>query len=66
MDEGSYDKWAKAPQCSWSPIPPADLRRELLKDLNTNVEFISFTNVEPLAALLNLTTSCYLNGIFVS
>ncbi|CAM8893414.1 unnamed protein product [Rhodiola kirilowii] len=41
-DEGSSYKWAKAPQCTWSPIPPSDLRGQLFEDLNTNAGFISF------------------------
>ncbi|XVF38518.1 hypothetical protein REPUB_Repub20aG0108900 [Reevesia pubescens] len=42
MDVGSSEKWAKAPPCSWSPIPPAELRGEPLEDLSTNGGFVSF------------------------
>ncbi|BBG92551.1 actin-related protein C2B [Prunus dulcis] len=31
VDVGSSEKWAKAPPCCWSPIPPPELRGELLK-----------------------------------
>uniref|UniRef100_A0A7N0V830 Arp2/3 complex 34 kDa subunit n=3 Tax=Kalanchoe fedtschenkoi TaxID=63787 RepID=A0A7N0V830_KALFE len=42
VDEGSSDKWSKAPQGSWSPIPPPELRGELLEDLKTNGGFLTF------------------------
>ncbi|XP_022760334.1 actin-related protein 2/3 complex subunit 2B isoform X2 [Durio zibethinus] len=42
MDVGSSEKWAKAPPCNWSPIPPAELRGEPLEDLSTNGGFVSF------------------------
>uniref|UniRef100_A0A0D3C3W9 Arp2/3 complex 34 kDa subunit n=1 Tax=Brassica oleracea var. oleracea TaxID=109376 RepID=A0A0D3C3W9_BRAOL len=32
----------KAPQCSWSPVPPFQLRREPVQDLTTNSGFVSF------------------------
>ncbi|KAK9140336.1 hypothetical protein Scep_010017 [Stephania cephalantha] len=32
----------KAPPCSWSPIPPAELKGESFKDLSTNGGFVSF------------------------
>ncbi|XP_024030087.1 actin-related protein 2/3 complex subunit 2B [Morus notabilis] len=41
-DVGSSEKWAKAPPCSWSPIPPPELRGELFEDLSTNGGFVSF------------------------
>ncbi|PKI54833.1 hypothetical protein CRG98_024784 [Punica granatum] len=42
MDVGSSEAWAKAPPCTWSPIPPAELRGEPLEDLSTNCGFVSF------------------------
>ncbi|XP_011029758.1 PREDICTED: actin-related protein 2/3 complex subunit 2B-like isoform X2 [Populus euphratica] len=42
MDLGSSEKWAKAPPCTWSPIPPPELRGEPLEDLSTNGGFVSF------------------------
>ncbi|XP_048235383.1 actin-related protein 2/3 complex subunit 2B isoform X4 [Ricinus communis] len=42
MDVGSSEKWAKAPPCTWSPIPPPELRGETLEDLSTNGGFVSF------------------------
>lgn len=42
MDVGSSEKWAKAPPCSWSPIPAPELRGEPFDDLNTNGGFVSF------------------------
>uniref|UniRef100_A0A1D1Z0N6 Arp2/3 complex 34 kDa subunit n=1 Tax=Anthurium amnicola TaxID=1678845 RepID=A0A1D1Z0N6_9ARAE len=33
---------AKAPTCTWSPIPPAELRGESLQSLSTNGGFVSF------------------------
>ncbi|KAK4794876.1 hypothetical protein SAY86_012870 [Trapa natans] len=42
MDVGSREGWAKAPPCTWSPIPPPELRGELLEDLSTNCGFVSF------------------------
>ncbi|PON94825.1 Actin-related protein 2/3 complex subunit [Trema orientale] len=42
MDIGSSEKWAKAPPCSWSPIPPPELRGETFDDLSTNGGFVSF------------------------
>ncbi|XP_034926169.1 actin-related protein 2/3 complex subunit 2B isoform X2 [Populus alba] len=42
MDVGSSEKWAKAPPCTWSPIPPPELRGEPLEDLSTNGGFVSF------------------------
>ncbi|XP_031391254.1 actin-related protein 2/3 complex subunit 2B-like [Punica granatum] len=42
MDVGSSEEWAKAPPCTWSPIPPAELRGEPLEDLSTNCGFVSF------------------------
>ncbi|KAJ7979810.1 Arp2/3 complex 34 kDa subunit [Quillaja saponaria] len=42
MDVGSLDKWAKAPPCTWAPIPPPELRGEPFEDLNTNGGFVSF------------------------
>ncbi|CAL0328423.1 unnamed protein product [Lupinus luteus] len=42
MDVGSSDKWAKAPSCNWSAIPPPELRGETLEDLSTNGGFVTF------------------------
>ncbi|XP_028774657.1 actin-related protein 2/3 complex subunit 2B-like, partial [Neltuma alba] len=42
MDVGNSDKWAKAPRCSWSAIPPPELRGEAFEDLSTNGGFVSF------------------------
>ncbi|XP_024192423.1 actin-related protein 2/3 complex subunit 2B isoform X2 [Rosa chinensis] len=42
MDVGSSEKWAKAPPCCWSPIPPPGLRGELFEDLSTTGGFVSF------------------------
>ncbi|EOY06156.1 Actin-related protein 2/3 complex subunit 2 [Theobroma cacao] len=42
MDVGSSEKWAKVPPCSWSPIPPPELRGEPFEDLSTNGGFVSF------------------------
>lgn len=42
MDIGNSEPFAKAPPCTWSPIPPAELRGELIEDLSTNGGFVSF------------------------
>ncbi|KAJ0034558.1 hypothetical protein Pint_25140 [Pistacia integerrima] len=42
MDVGSSEKWAKAPPCCWSPIPPPELRGETIEDLSTNGGFVTF------------------------
>ncbi|XP_044484307.1 actin-related protein 2/3 complex subunit 2B isoform X2 [Mangifera indica] len=42
MDMGSSEKWAKAPSCCWSPIPPPELRGEPIEDLSTNGGFVTF------------------------
>lgn len=42
MDVGSSQEWAKVPPCSWSPIPPPELRGEPFEDLSTNGGFVSF------------------------
>ncbi|XP_050239260.1 actin-related protein 2/3 complex subunit 2B [Quercus robur] len=42
MDVGSSKEWAKAPPCTWSPIPPPELRGELIEDLSTNGGFVTF------------------------
>ncbi|XP_047168281.1 actin-related protein 2/3 complex subunit 2B isoform X2 [Vigna umbellata] len=39
---GSSDKWAKVPPCSWSAIPPPELRGEAFEDLSTNGGFFTF------------------------
>lgn len=42
MDVGISKEWAKVPPCTWSPIPPPELRGETLEDLSTNGGFVSF------------------------
>ncbi|GAB2294338.1 hypothetical protein Dimus_028548 [Dionaea muscipula] len=42
VDVGSSEAMAKAPPCTWSPIPPPELRGELIEDLSTNGGFVSF------------------------
>ncbi|KAK2985210.1 hypothetical protein RJ640_010499, partial [Escallonia rubra] len=42
MDVGSSTALAKVPPCHWSPIPPPELRGELIEDLSTNGGFVSF------------------------
>ncbi|KAG9445772.1 hypothetical protein H6P81_011900 [Aristolochia fimbriata] len=63
MDVGSSTTWAKAPFCSWSPIPPPELRGEPFHDLSTNAGFVSFEilswHVE--GAKLDKTVWCLLN-----
>ncbi|KAI3983611.1 hypothetical protein MKX01_000623 [Papaver californicum] len=39
---GNSKSCAKAPPCTWSPIPPAELRGEYFEDLTTNGGFMSF------------------------
>ncbi|KAL8491086.1 hypothetical protein ACS0TY_022928 [Phlomoides rotata] len=42
MDVGSSEACKRAPHCIWSPIPPPELRGELIEDLSTNGGFVSF------------------------
>ncbi|XP_042477183.1 actin-related protein 2/3 complex subunit 2B [Macadamia integrifolia] len=42
MDVGCSAEWVKAPPCTWSPIPPPELRGETFEDLSTNGGFVSF------------------------
>ncbi|XP_010509896.1 PREDICTED: actin-related protein 2/3 complex subunit 2B-like [Camelina sativa] len=42
VEVGSQKEMVKAPQCSWSPIPPLQLRGEPVQDLTTNSGFVSF------------------------
>jgi hypothetical protein len=42
VDVGNSDKWIKTPPCTWSAIPPPELRGEAFEDLNTNGGFVSF------------------------
>ncbi|CAK9139537.1 unnamed protein product [Ilex paraguariensis] len=42
MDAGNSQECAKAPPCTWSPIPPPELRGEAIEDLSTNGGFVSF------------------------
>lgn len=41
-DVGNTKAWAKAPPCTWSPIPPPELRGETFEDLSTNGGFVAF------------------------
>ncbi|GER46257.1 actin-related protein 2/3 complex subunit [Striga asiatica] len=41
-DIGSSEAYPKAPHCTWSPIPPLELRGEPIEDLSTNCGFVSF------------------------
>ena len=36
------NSFARAPKCSWSPIPPPELRGENVQHLTTNGGFVSF------------------------
>ena len=36
------NSFARAPKCSWSPIPPPELRGEKVHHLTTNGGFVSF------------------------
>ncbi|GAB2237523.1 hypothetical protein Droror1_Dr00015425 [Drosera rotundifolia] len=42
VDVGSSAALAKAPPCTWSPIPPPELRGQPAEDLSTNGGFVSF------------------------
>ncbi|KAL4190518.1 hypothetical protein AMTRI_Chr07g76110 [Amborella trichopoda] len=42
MDLRCSSSWDKAPTCTWSPIPPIELRGEPLHELSTNGGFVSF------------------------
>lgn len=42
MDVGYSSACAKVPRCTWSPIPPQELRGELFHHLTTNGGFVSF------------------------
>ncbi|KAJ4955218.1 hypothetical protein NE237_012001 [Protea cynaroides] len=42
MEVGCSEEWVKAPPCTWSPIPPPELRGENFEDLSTNGGFVSF------------------------
>ncbi|KAL2921259.1 Actin-related protein 2/3 complex subunit 2B [Bienertia sinuspersici] len=42
MDIGNSEAFAKAPPCTWSPIPPPELRGEPIEELSTNGGFVSF------------------------
>ncbi|KAF8092551.1 hypothetical protein N665_0411s0011 [Sinapis alba] len=42
VEVGSQTEMGKAPQCSWSPVPPFQLRGEPVHDLTTNAGFVSF------------------------
>ncbi|KAH0886727.1 hypothetical protein HID58_062823, partial [Brassica napus] len=41
VEVGSQNEMGKAPQCSWSPVPPFQLRREPVQDLTTNSDITS-------------------------
>ncbi|KAL8139604.1 hypothetical protein V2J09_005625 [Rumex salicifolius] len=40
IDVGNSEEWAKVPRCSWSPIPPPELRGESIEDLSTNGDIL--------------------------
>ncbi|XP_019180327.1 PREDICTED: actin-related protein 2/3 complex subunit 2B [Ipomoea nil] len=42
MDAANTKACAKAPHCTWSAIPPPELRGEAIEDLSTNGGFVSF------------------------
>nr|GME15894.1 actin-related protein 2/3 complex subunit 2B [Ipomoea batatas] len=42
MDAANTQACAKAPHCTWSAIPPPELRGEAIEDLSTNGGFVSF------------------------
>ncbi|KAF2934911.1 actin-related protein 2/3 complex subunit 2B isoform X1 [Oryza sativa Japonica Group] len=42
QDLGSTSSFSRAPRCSWSPIPPPELRGEYVHHLTTNGGFVSF------------------------
>lgn len=42
MDAECSGNWKEAPPCTWSPIPPPELRGEPLNELSTNAGFVSF------------------------
>ncbi|WZY90297.1 hypothetical protein YC2023_047032 [Brassica napus] len=42
VEVGSQKEKGKAPQYSWSPVPPFQLRGEPVQDLTTNSGFVSF------------------------
>ncbi|CAO2832198.1 unnamed protein product [Amaranthus hypochondriacus] len=42
MDIGNSEAFSKAPQCTWTAIPPPELRGSLIEDLSTNGGFVSF------------------------
>ncbi|XP_018480997.1 actin-related protein 2/3 complex subunit 2B isoform X2 [Raphanus sativus] len=42
VEVGNQKEMGKAPQCSWSPVPPYQLRGEPVQDLTINSGFVSF------------------------
>ncbi|KAL5716720.1 hypothetical protein ACHQM5_009848 [Ranunculus cassubicifolius] len=42
VEVGFSRKFAKAPPCTWSAVPPPELRGQLFDDLSTNGGFVSF------------------------
>ncbi|XP_042378029.1 actin-related protein 2/3 complex subunit 2B-like [Zingiber officinale] len=42
VDVSNSAEFSKAPRCTWSPIPPPELRRESFQNLTTNGGFVSF------------------------
>ncbi|KAL1206163.1 Actin-related protein 2/3 complex subunit 2B [Cardamine amara subsp. amara] len=42
VEVGNLKEMGNVPQCSWSPIPPPQLRGEPIQDLTTNSGFVSF------------------------
>ena len=59
MDIGNSEAFSKAPQFTWTPIPPPELRGLLIEDLSTNGGFVSF-GIIPLYTLILHSTNYYL------
>jgi actin related protein 2/3 complex, subunit 2 len=55
------NSFKKAPKCSWSPIPPPELRGENVQHLTTNGGFVSFGTSPPF--LLDLCFSVRRAGV---
>lgn len=61
MDIGNSEAFSKAPQCTWTAIPPPELRGSLIEDLSTNGGFVSF-GIFPLYTESNHYTSSAFNN----
>lgn len=63
IDLGSSKSYARAPLCSWSPIPPPELRGEHLNVLSTNGGFVTFdiSSYHIKGKRLDKTVWCLLN-----